>query len=181
MELHDYQPLALRTAPPKEGCLVSWKQLQLIHAVLGINGEIGEILNAEDDLENFDEEIGDTMWYVALAADAISAHLPSLDLGGLSDDPHNDLQKAASELTDHLKRHLFYKTDLEEAKVKECLSDLLCCLQSLSLQFGGRSFDQTLAANIAKLKARYPEKFSEEAAVNRNIKAETEAFRNPEA
>ena len=40
-----------------------------------------------------------------------------------------------------------------------------------------RTLDELLTANIAKLKARYPEKFDGEAAVNRNIKQEAAAMR----
>lgn len=181
MELKDYQPLALRTAPPKEGELLSWKQLQLVHALLGMTGELGEILNAEEDIENLDEEIGDTMWYLALAADALHFELEELDKGYTSDDPYQDLPIAMSKFVDHIKRHLFYRTEIRTEECSKMLSDILGCLQSLSDLYGGRPFELSLTANIAKLSARYPEKFTEEAAVNRNIKAETEAFRNAES
>jgi hypothetical protein len=181
MKLDNYQTLALRTAPAKEGFLLSWKQIQLAHAILGIDSEIGEVLKAEDDLENLGEELGDVMWYLSLGCDAMNFHLSDIsDKKGFSDDPFRDLQVSASALTDYFKRHLFYKTEIDSSKMVQLFEDIYLCLDDISTRFTDKPLKEWLSPNIAKLKARYPEKFSEEAAVNRDTKTEMQAFRDAE-
>lgn len=71
MNLDDYQSLALRTASGKQ---------PLIHAALGITGEAGEFADAikrhviygqQLNEDNALEELGDLLWYIALACDAL--------------------------------------------------------------------------------------------------------------
>jgi NTP pyrophosphatase (non-canonical NTP hydrolase) len=78
---NDYQVLAARTAP-KLG-----KMGDLNHAQLGLTTEVGEfadpikramIYGKDLNEVNLREELGDIMWYVALAATAIGADLHTL-------------------------------------------------------------------------------------------------------
>lgn len=78
MTLNDYMDLALRTAAP------GTEHETLTHAALGLAGEAGEFADAvkrqvvygrPHDRENLKEEIGDLLWYCALAADAIGVSL----------------------------------------------------------------------------------------------------------
>lgn len=73
MNLNDYQALAMRTA--KQGI----PSEELNHAALGIAGEAGELCDSVKralvygrplDRENLLEEIGDCLWYLALACRA---------------------------------------------------------------------------------------------------------------
>lgn len=95
--------------------------VRLNHGVIGLMGEVGELAGALEkhvhygqpfDAANFEEEIGDCLWYIALLCNTIG-----VDMG------------------------------------------------------------LVMEQNIAKLKVRYPEKYSDEAALeqNRNRKAEQEA------
>lgn len=129
MEPSKYQSLAMRTECDQQGVLnrlniYGTPAVRLIHSVLGMMGELGELAGALErwlwygqnfDQTNFKEELGDTFWYVALAHNA-------LDL------------------------------------------DML----------------ETMRANIAKLKCRYEEKFTELEALekNRNRKAEANEVSN---
>lgn len=92
---------------------------ELIHAVLGLEGEVGEIQEA------------------ALAQ-------------GLS-------------------------VEERRARIVDESGDLLWFLALLFKQYG-ITFDEAFDRNIAKLAARYPDKFTIEAAVTRNLEAEAEVF-----
>lgn len=77
----------------------------------------------------------------------------------------------AGELLDAFKKHIYYKKELDVVNVGEEIADIqwylfnLCRLLNLDME-------QLLEANIAKLKARYGEKFSEEKATNRDLDTE---------
>lgn len=77
------------------------------------------------------------------------------------------------ELMDALKRHVYYGVPLDMVNLKEEAGDLMwyiaILLDELSQRFG---ITDVLAANIEKLKQRYPNKFSEEDAVNRDVEKE---------
>ena len=81
MDLDDYQSAAMRTAAPAS------KNMHRIHAALGLTGESGEFADAVKksaiyrqplDVNNLREEIGDILWYCALAAHSIDANLAEI-------------------------------------------------------------------------------------------------------
>lgn len=83
------------------------------------------------------------------------------------------LATEAGEILDQLKRHIFYGKELDVVNLKEEAGDgqwytaLLCNALEADL-----SEEQT--RNIAKLRARYPDKFSEVKAENRDLAKERE-------
>ncbi len=85
MNLNDYQAAALRTAGPKD------KNNELLHLVLGLCGESGEIAEkfkklvrdhdsdeAKIDRDDIKKELGDVMWYVAVLADYLDISLEDI-------------------------------------------------------------------------------------------------------
>ena len=80
-----------------------------------------------------------------------------------------------AESQDILKKTLIYGKPLDEAHLKEELGDLFWYL-GLICDTLKVSFEELQEANIAKLKARYGDKFTEEAALNRNLNKEKEAL-----
>ena len=81
MDLDDYQSQAMRTAAPAS------KNMHRIHAALGLTGEAGEFADSVKkatiyrqplDVNNLREEIGDILWYCALAAHSIDANLAAI-------------------------------------------------------------------------------------------------------
>lgn len=77
-EFATYQQLAMRTAKPMP------TPESLLHAALGLAGEAGEFADCikkhwaysqELDRKNAIEELGDLLWYVALACDAIDLEM----------------------------------------------------------------------------------------------------------
>lgn len=79
------------------------------------------------------------------------------------------------ELQDALKKYLFYGKTLDLTNVVEEFQDLLWYI-AIGLDACGMTLEQAMERNIAKLKARYGEKFSSERALDRNLDAERAAL-----
>lgn len=85
MNLDDYQKLALRTANPKD------RKDELFHLLLGLVGEAGEVAEkakkivrdqesdfSKLDLDDFQKELGDILWYVAVLANYFDISLDEI-------------------------------------------------------------------------------------------------------
>ena len=116
MTLNDYQQLALRTAAPREGEGAVTAGHDLLHAGFGLASEAGEYIDVLKkqhaygkplDLVNLREEIGDILWYCAIACRGL-----------------------------------------------------------------GITLEDAAQVNIAKLAQRFPDRFTAEAALNRDLPAE---------
>lgn len=83
------------------------------------------------------------------------------------------LATESGEFLDALKKTIFYGKELDETNLKEEVGDLLWYC-AIALDALGGDFESTMATNIAKLKARFPDKFTEELAENRNLDKERE-------
>lgn len=90
MDNKTYLELSDRTCKHVDGLAMDAKSYDLMHATLGIAGESGEIVDAvkksviygkELDVVNMREEIGDIMWYIALACRTLD-----FDLGEILDE-----------------------------------------------------------------------------------------------
>lgn len=77
----------------------------------------------------------------------------------------------SGEVQDALKKHLFYGKPLDHVNLAEELGDIFWYMAILSDTLGV-GFDEIQEKNIAKLKARYGDKFSQAAALNRDLKTE---------
>lgn len=82
------------------------------------------------------------------------------------------LASEVGEFADQLKKHIFYGKPLDKVNLSEESGDLLWYLALASNVPGMESLDTNMERNIAKLKARYGDKFSEYAAANRNLTVE---------
>lgn len=82
----------------------------------------------------------------------------------------------SAEFLDGLKKYFFYGKPLDTTNLKEECGDLFWYLAILADEMGEANFTNMLQQNIAKLKVRYPEKFSEEAAQQRNVSAERDVL-----
>lgn len=102
------------------------------------------------------------------------------------DDPHTNqmsfvllhmilgMVTESGEIADLAKKHMAYKRDLDMAKMKDELGDLFFYLTGALIEMGS-SYDEIIAMNIAKLKARYPDGYNHNAANNRNKTTEDSA------
>lgn len=83
----------------------------------------------------------------------------------------------SGEVMDALKKAMYYGRELDLVNMKEEIGDILWyvagALRELDL-----TFEEVFDANIAKLRARYPEKFTEENANVRNLEVERKILEN---
>lgn len=77
----------------------------------------------------------------------------------------------AAEFQDALKKSLFYGKELDKTNLKEEIGDLLWYL-AIAMDVLGTDFDGEQDRVIRKLKARYPSKFENDLAENRDLVAE---------
>lgn len=98
----------------------------------------------------------------------------------VGDNPHKQLDllhasmglvTEAGEFQDMLKKHLYYNKPLDRVNLKEEIGDILwyCALALRSLD---SDFEEVMDTNIKKLQARFPDKFTEEKANNRDLDKE---------
>lgn len=79
------------------------------------------------------------------------------------------------ELATEIKKWLIYGKPIDQTNIKEEIGDFFWYLALLCYLFGF-DFEEIWELNIAKLKVRYPDKFSEERAINRDLESEEKAL-----
>lgn len=75
------------------------------------------------------------------------------------------------ELTDQFKKNLAYGKDIDWVNVKEEIGDLMWYISEFANHYN-YDLEEILETNISKLQKRFPEKFTSEDAINRNLDAE---------
>lgn len=160
MTFKEYQLEAKRTCPS-----LGDDELDYTHMRLGIITEIAEIADIFKkhiaykkpiDFINLKEEIGDTCWYIANMATFEEEDLKLWD--GDYYKPNND-EKWEYIINDILVG-LYYNQDSNSERLDGI--NALCKYWEINLE-------ECLELNITKLKTRFPEKFTEEAALNRDL------------
>ncbi len=84
----------------------------------------------------------------------------------------------AGELQDAIKKNLIYGKPLDGTNIMEECGDILWYV-ALCLDASGYTMEQAMERNIAKLKARFGDKFTEHAALNRDLDAERAVLEDP--
>lgn len=155
----------------------------LFHSAIGIQTEVGEIFEAlfikkwELDVVNLREEVWDIMWYLAIACKKLDYY--DIDLSTEFDTNKYDnyteyayrMNFESIELLDSFKKSLFYNKTFDENMLKDRLKNIFLLWWAFValLWWDLQSICET---NIKKLQARYPEKFTIEKAVNRDLETE---------
>jgi NTP pyrophosphatase (non-canonical NTP hydrolase) len=67
----------------------------------------------------------------------------------------------AGEVVEHVKKAMYYGKPLDEAKLKEEAGDLLWYIAAPLCRALGCTLDELASANVAKLRKRYPEKYTD--------------------
>lgn len=152
---------------------------RLLHAAMGICTEAGELFELTSDLHMI-EELGDLCWYLALGYDAIDLAWDfelEGDIQFRGDTPVDSLAIYSSELLDVLKKQIFYGREFNVGRVADLLFTMKQVVIGRLAMVGDEiTFDMVIEANIKKLMKRYPDKFSEAAANERDVKAEYAAM-----
>jgi NTP pyrophosphatase (non-canonical NTP hydrolase) len=81
----------------------------------------------------------------------------------------------SGELMDAVKRHLYYGKVIDKVNIKEEVGDILWYLAKIARD-QGFSFDEAMEMNIAKLQRRFPNAFTNDEALNRNLDKERKAM-----
>lgn len=177
------------------------QNVNIAHGILGISGEISEINEAyelvnfkESDIDtvNLKEELGDICWYIANLATAIN-YVPvwKKETESKYKDPflvlpedvdkfqffinNSKISGISGKLVDLLKRVIFYGVSFDEQLIKTSLNKLIIILHKMADNLCV-TLEECQTMNIDKLTERYGEKFTEEAAVNRNLNSEREVL-----
>jgi NTP pyrophosphatase (non-canonical NTP hydrolase) len=79
----------------------------------------------------------------------------------------------SAEFIDALKKNFYYNKTLDTVNLKEEIGDVLWYV-AIACDALGVSLNQVMERNIEKLAARYPEKYSDECALHRDLKKEHE-------
>lgn len=99
--------------------------------------------------------------------------LSNIDDGGIMDQLHMVLgmQTEAAELADTYKKKIAYGKELDFVNIREEIGDLMWYISNLCA-IKNWDLEEILNTNIAKLEARYPEKFDKSLALNRDLNVE---------
>ena len=76
------------------------------------------------------------------------------------------LAEEAGEVLGLVRKHLFMHHEIDRARLTTELGDALWCLTAAAGALG-LSLEEVAAANLAKLRRRYPEGYSDTASINR--------------
>lgn len=149
----------------------------LLHATLGLCDEHFEYQMSQSWL-NAGEELGDLCWFIALAAHSLDCDPFTNAAGFLVFNPDAPmLQHALAEFVGAVKKSYAYGAPLHEHRLRWLLGAMIARINTICESKLKRTLDELLAGNIAKLQARFPDKFDEAMAINRNIKQEAAALR----
>lgn len=172
MTLNEYQQATARTCPD-----LGSEKLNIAHMIMGMISEITELSEAvkKGDIINIGEELTDIHWYLSNYCRMYNIKYERLEWKIIESDnfeePYKMLVEAISKLTDIEKKFIAYNKAVNEERRFDFCNHIFLNLKDLYLYF---KFDvsQCMENNINKLKIRFPDKFSEENAINRNLEAE---------
>lgn len=85
------------------------------------------------------------------------------------------MQTESAEFTDVLKKYLFYGKETDRTNMAEEIGDIMWYV-AIACDALGVDLEEVMKTNINKLKARFPDKFTESDAVNRNLDKERETL-----
>lgn len=181
-----YQTEAMKTLSHEFHLII---QPELIHAVIGIVTEVTEMKEALQDLTDFDsvnfaEEIGDALWFVAVACHYLDISPNNLPFGGQTlhvvqkrgdmdviVEMTEEMMIQAGNALDIVKKSMFYNRAINQHQIEtiilNCGATLLMMCDWLDV-----TPSKVTTTNINKLKKRFPDKFDSASANTRNLEAE---------
>ena len=169
MDIKIYQEKAQRTCAS-----LGSEKLDLAHMALGIVSELEEYMLSVDNV-NAREELADICWYIAnycTFREYSFYELLSM-IGDFTPEKEEETSQLliiySSRLSDYVKKFVAYNKEIGRYNEIKTLVGILWAINEEDCCF---DFSEDLGRNIAKLEARYPEKFTEEAATNRDLKVE---------
>lgn len=185
MDLKEYIDGARRTesskAPLHQSVIDLGLTNRMLHAIIGISTEMGEIVEAYErtnvDFVNVAEEVGDAYWYTAVLFDELD--IARVDAPELSPLPASSLPKQllsqSADMLDKCKKTMFYGKEFDDAVLHEQIVRFYVTLglfvDGLQTEVNAPK-EKIWEVNLNKLKIRYPEKFDMTDAEVRDLEAE---------
>lgn len=174
MKVTQYQQETKRTLPD-----LGSEAMNLAHMVLGMFSEDNELITAliKRDTVNIDEELADKFWYLSNYCNLRSYDLDFIINNNAVFEPDINTSFcdvelfALSKLQDFVKKNLAYSKPIDRLKEFYYLRMYTFGLLEV-LEANDVDLEQILEKNIAKLRARFPDKFTEELAINRDTDKE---------
>lgn len=184
MTFKEYQQQAERTCPS-----LGSVELDLCHMVLGINTEIDELQNRKDDV-NAREECADVIWYVAnycrmrnidfvtLCERVVDYRLKPTVFGKPFSENILKLFNFSAELQDMIKKNIAYGKEIYNVYELNWIEHIVhYCFILITESYHNYgnvkpNILTTLNNNIEKLKVRFPDKFTTENALERDLESE---------
>lgn len=155
--MNDYQRLALRT----EHTVRSSNPVpeRLLHAIIGLASEVGEVGEVLGTQTHLAEELGDCLWYLALAFDSVGEFMGDHVIVNQNRvsvlDSYLHLTLVSSRLCDLIKKALYYQHwPLERDALLALFAEAMSCLAHLAT-LASTDLPTIGQKNIAKLEARY--------------------------
>jgi NTP pyrophosphatase (non-canonical NTP hydrolase) len=188
MDLKEYMPLAMRTA--KQMDVID----MIVHGAMGCMTESGEFADTARrymalacmDEPHCVEELGDGMWFAVYTAQALGLDLNYFLSGAIISLPCRRLLDAAidplelgklaleycvnaEKIGTPAKAHRYYGKSLDSRLMGVALAEFVATIIKLCAVVGV-SWSYVMEANVAKLKKRYPNTYSDADAVERKDK-----------
>lgn len=181
-----YQQDALRTLSDKYH--IGAINPDLLHGALGLATEAGEFLEASLyglDRVNAKEELGDITWYIPPICRALGTTIEQVEdaLGAPDIGPGSVLTTPtlldvagrlcveAAHVQDVLKRTVYYGAPLNSEAIIHRLGRIIHLIRHACVLLD-TDHDEVKAININKLKARFPDRFTEAGAIERDTQHE---------
>ena len=166
MTFRQYQKDASRTCAD-----LGSEKLNLSHMIIGLYSEQNEIEDAKrkGDLINYGEELSDQNWY--LANYCTYRNYAFEDFYIKMKESNFTLEEDLSKLSDLVKKFIAYGKTINE-DIEQNLLERICFGFYEKYRIHNLNILQSFENNINKLKVRFPEKFTTENALNRDLVSE---------
>lgn len=145
---------------------------RLMHGILGMSGEAGEIASCNSEADNFEDslqkEIGDWMWYFATAAKALDKSIAEIFASGFT--IHSDqvvhITISSGIMIESLKKWLYYGKPMDMLEIEKAMANACAWIWEMA-GYNEINLREILEGNIAKLQKRFPDKFTAADAIAR--------------
>ena len=186
-----YANAAMRTLsdkqPLKEWVIEKGLTNNMLHATLGLITELKEMKEAvnNNDVINLFEEFGDLLWFITLGfkefdlideADKIMNNIDDYDID-------DDIEP--NDVLNMIKATMFYGKELDTSVIRQfMIQEFYGLLTIINLVSGLMDItyrelvDVIMTINISKLKKRYPDKYNDMDAIERDLNSERELIKD---
>lgn len=152
--------------------LADHESQRLMHGILGMSGEAGEIASCNSEADNFEDslqkEIGDWMWYFAAAAKALDKSIEGIFASGFAihSDQVEHITISSSIMIESLKKWLYYGKPMDLLEIEKAMANACAWIWEMA-DYDENNLQDILKGNIEKLQKRFPTKFTAADAIAR--------------